>query len=225
MSALGASSLTAIVDYDTWDNYPFIIARGDNGATQPIWLGPVGQVNVPVIGQYCLTHRSKVVLGVQADLLFSGVGDPGSWTDQSVDDPRGAGFIEMAQDDADAEYVNGLEIYYDRMAVLSRLVTLIWYLDPDPTQNNLLQTLRIGTISGLSAIQFGTGDVMFLSDSGIRSLRAMNISMAASVIDVGSPIDPIVTNHILTNPSEAAVARAVIEPVFGRYWLAFDNTI
>jgi hypothetical protein len=224
-SSIGASNITAIVDYDTWDNYPFIIARGDNGLTQPIWLGPAGQVDIPVKGQYCRTHRSKVYMGDQADLRFSDVGDPGSWTDQDVNDPRGAGFISQAQDDADAEYVTGLEIYYDRMAVLARLVTLIWYLDPDPTQNNLLQTLRIGTISGLSAIQFGTGDVMFLSDSGIRSLRAMNISMAASVIDVGSPIDPIVTNHILTNPVEAYVARAVIEPVFGRYWLAFDNTI
>ena len=50
VSALGASSLTRIVDYDTWNNYPFIIARGDNGATQPMWLGPAGQVNVPVNG-------------------------------------------------------------------------------------------------------------------------------------------------------------------------------
>lgn len=225
VSVTGGTVLTRIVDYDTWDNYPFIIVQADNGATQPIWLGPAGQVNVPVKGQYCRTHRSKVYLGDQADLRFSDVGDPGSWTDQDVNDPRGAGFIQQAQDDADAEYVTGLEIYYDRMAVMARLVTLIWYLDPDPTQNTLLQTLRIGTISGLSAIQFGTGDVMFLADSGIRSLRAMNISMAASVIDVGSPIDPIVTNHILTNPAEAYVARAVIEPVFGRYWLAFDNTI
>jgi hypothetical protein len=225
VSVLSATSLARIVDYDTWDNYPFIIAQGDNGSNRPMWLGPAGQVNVPVAGQYCRTHRSKLYLGDQADLRFSDVGDPGAWSDQDVNDPRGAGFISMAQDDADAEFINGLEIYYDRMAVLSRLVTLIWYLDPDPTQNNLLQTLRIGTISGLSAIQFGTGDVMFLSDSGIRSLRAMNISMAASVIDVGSPIDPIVTNHILTNPSEAYVARAVIEPINGRYWLAFDNTI
>jgi hypothetical protein len=226
VSAFG-TSLTKIVDYDTFDNYPFIIAQSDTGATQPIWLGPNGQQNTPspVGGQFVRTHRLKVYVADGEDVRFCDVGDPGTWTDQDVNAPLGAGFIPMSQDDADAEYIRGIETYYDRVAVMARLVTLIWYFDPDPTLNNLLQTLRIGTISGLSTVQFGTGDVMFLADSGIRSLRAMNISMAAAVIDVGSPIDPIITSRVLSDPAGGAVARGIVEPVFGRYWLAWGNTI
>lgn len=225
-TVLGAP-LSDVVDYDTYDNDPFIIAQGSNGATYPIWLGPNGQQNVPspVNGTFVRTHRSKTYLADGQDVRFSDVGDPGTWTDQDVNAPRGAGFIGMAEEDADAEQINAMEVYYDRIAVMARLVTLIWYFDPDPTQNSLLQTLRIGTIAPLSAQQFGTGDVMFLADSGVRSLRAMNISMAAAVIDVGSPIDQILTTAALNDPVSARAAKAVIEPVFGRYWLGINNTI
>lgn len=221
----GATALTGIVDWDTYSNNPFIIAQADNGATQSIWLGPAGQVNAPVNGTFCRTHSTKMYLADGADVRFSDVGDPGSWSDQDVDSPRGAGYIDMSTDDADAEQINAIEVYYDRMAVMARLVTLIWYFDPDPTQNSLLQTLRIGTLAPLSAVQFGTGDVIFLADSGVRSLRAMNISMAAAVIDVGSPIDPILTEAILADPVTARASRAVLEPIKGRYWLCFGSTI
>jgi len=222
---IGGLTLNRIVDFDTFDNYSFIIGGYNNGGTRPCWLGPAGPVIPSINGQFCRTHRTKVYVADGDNVRFSDVGDPGAFTDQDVNSPRGAGYIAMAQDDADAEYINGIEIYYDRVAVMARLVTLIWYFDPDPTLNNLLQTLRIGTISGLSTVQFGTGDVMFLADSGIRSLRAMNISMAAAVIDVGSPIDPILTSAILNNPTEASRAKGIVEPVFGRYWLAFGSTI
>lgn len=218
-------NLTRVTDYDTYSNYPFIIAVDDGaGRVQPMWLGPAGQVNVPYYGSFARTHRSKMYIASGQYLRFSDVGDPGTW-DDALDAPLGAGFIDQAENDAEAESINAIEIYYDRVAVMARLVTLIWYLDPDPTQNNLLQTLRIGTIAPRSAVQFGTGDVMFLADSGVRSLRAMNISMAAAVIDVGSPIDPILTQLGVTNPGATQAAIGVIEPIFGRYWLAIGSTI
>lgn len=219
----GASSLTGVLDWDSYSNDPFIVAQTNNGATQPIWLPDGSQVNAPVSGTFCRTHRTKMYLADGENVRFSDVGDPGSWSDQDVNAPMGAGYIDMAGDDADAEQINAIEVYYDRMAVMARLVTLIWYFDPDPTQNNLLQTLRIGTLAPLSAIQFGTGDVMFLADSGVRSLRAMNISMAAAVIDVGSPIDPILTAAMLADPAAAKAAKGIVEPIKGRYWLAMND--
>jgi hypothetical protein len=45
------------------------------------------------------------------------------------------------------------------------------------------------------------------------------------VTDVGSPIDAIIQQAIITNPTAALQSRAVIEPNTGRYWLAIGNII
>jgi hypothetical protein len=111
------------------------------------------------------------------------------------------------------------------MAVFSRLMTQLWNLDPDPSQDQIGQLLRIGTMAPHSILQFGTGDVLFLSDSGVRSLKAFNINLAAAVSDVGSAIDLILTPILAANPDAAAAARAVVQPIQGRYWLYLNGTI
>jgi len=101
----------------------------------------------------------------------------------------------------------------------------MWTLDPDPANDEIGQLLRSGTIAAKSMIQFGTGDVLFLSDSGVRSLKAMNINLAAAVSDVGSAIDSILINVIRDDPGCVVKSRAVVQPIQGRYWLYVDGTI
>ena len=68
--------------------------------------------------------------------------------------------------------------------------------------------------------------MLFLSDTGIRSLRVENISLAAGVTDVGSPIDGIIQPIVKANAGQFAQnACACIEPNTGRYWLAIGSTI
>jgi hypothetical protein len=85
--------------------------------------------------------------------------------------------------------------------------------------------LRIGTMTPRSMVQFGTGDVLFLSDSGVRSLKALSVNLAASVSDVGAAIDPLLTEAIRLNPGYTAWCDAVVQPIQGRYWLSYVNTI
>jgi hypothetical protein len=117
----------------------------------------------------------------------------------------------------------GVEIYYDKLALFSELSTQMWNVVSDPKQNSLGQVLRqTGTRSPWSVQQYGSGDILFLASSGIRSLKARDISNSAAVSDIGSPIDDLVRN---LPDEDKVIGRSVLEPVVGRVWFAFRRKI
>jgi hypothetical protein len=175
-------------------------------------------------GYYSRTFKTKMYRIDGNYLHFSGVDDPTVQDPASVSNP-GAGFTNMAINDPEGEFLEGMEIYYGSMAIFARLVTQIWSLDPDPSKDQLSQVLRIGTNAPHSIQQFGTGDILFLSDSGVRSLKAQNINLSASVSDVGSAIDLMLIPIMRANPGDLWNARAIVQPIQGRYWLHFSGTI
>lgn len=175
-------------------------------------------------GTYSRTYKTKMYRTSAGYLYFSGTGDPSVTDPDSTANP-GAGFINLAINDPEGESVNGMEVFYNQMAVFARLTTQIWTLDPDPTNDALSQVLRIGSPAPYTILQFGTGDVLFLSDSGVRSLKALTINLAASVSDVGSAIDLIVTPVAAAEGPSVFFAQAVVEPIHGRYWLFLKDTI
>jgi hypothetical protein len=174
-------------------------------------------------GNYNRAFKSKMYSTNGNLLQFSSVDNP-AISDNTPANP-GGGFIDLSQHDADVEELGGIEIYIDNLAVFARLATQIWAVDPDPTLNTLKQVIRVGSLAPHSIFQFGTGDVLFLSDSGIRSLRALNYTLAAGVVDVGSPIDRLVRDTIRQFPTAAEESRATVQPVAGRYWLNIGNTV
>jgi hypothetical protein len=167
---------------------------------------------------YARTWRSKVYRIDGRYLRFSGVNNPAENDPASVTYP-GAGFINLAINDPDGEDLQSMEVFYSNMAVMARLQTQIWALDPDPKKDELNQLLRIGIVAPRSIVQFGTGDVLFLSDSGVRSLKQQTLNVAASVSDVGSAIDLILVPIIQSSPTVVRKADAVVQPPQGRYRL------
>jgi hypothetical protein len=132
----------------------------------------------------------------------------------------------LSLNDPDGEDALSMEVFYQSMAVMARLQTQIWGLDPDPTKDVLNQLLRQGIVSSQSIVQFGTGDVLFLSDSGVRSLKSQStFTVAAGVSDVGSAIDLLLIPVIRTNSADVQHAEAVVQPIQGRYWLVIGDTI
>jgi hypothetical protein len=199
----------------------------ENGPTN-WWLGNV----VPgYTGSAPFVSAQKMYRLSGSILYFSGVGDPSviDPLDPAGDGPNtvnpGAGFIDMSHVDENGQNLIGMQAYYKEVAIFSRRCCLLFTLDPDLANNTFEQVIHIGALSNDSILQFGTGDVLFLSDSGVRSLRVINISLAAGVTDVGSPIDALIQAAIIANPNAALNARAVIEPNTGRYWLAIGSTI
>ena len=112
-------------------------------------------------------------------LIFSAVGDATVWSDPSADylgnvAANGSGYIDISSNDADSFALYGMEVYYDKMAIFSKLSAQLWFLDPDPSLNQYYQTLRdAGALSPNSVRQYVANDVYFLGSHGIRSaLRA-----------------------------------------------------
>jgi hypothetical protein len=224
--AAAPEQIVFLSDVEAYDDKFFVCGEGASGTTYCWYDGALvleadGSYSH---GSYVRTWKSKMYRIDQQYLRFSGVNNPAQNDPASVDEP-GAGFINISLNDPDGESLQSMEVYYSSMAVLSRLQTQMWTLDPDPTNDTLGQLLRIGTVAPRSIVQFGTGDVLFLSDSGVRSLKALYINLAASVSDVGSAIDNLLIAAIRANPTGILRADAVVQPIQGRYWLSVEDTI
>ena len=172
--------------------------------------------------QHIRTFQGKMY-GVQGpNLWFSAVGDPTDW-----DTGTGAGFINLASQDAESADNLGLEVYFGKLAIMSNYSTQIWQVDPDPNNSFQEQVLRnAGTFASRSVRQYGNGDVLFLSASGIRSLNAKDSSNSAAVTDIGSPVEPEIRDILLSTPSEQySESFALTEPITGRFWMVVAGRV
>lgn len=150
-----------------------------------------------------------------------GVSDPTKWNTADANVVN-AGLIDMSTQDGSNDEVVAVGTYQNRIAVFSRRYVQIWSVGPLPEDKQLIQILNnIGTVSPRTVASFGDQDVFFLSESGVRSLRARDSSNLASAADVGNPIDPELVDFVLTQTKEdVQSAVAVVEPTDGRYWVA-----
>jgi hypothetical protein len=141
------------------------------------------------------------------------------------DSGTGHGFINLSLQDADSERLTSLEVYYDKLAIFSSDAIQLWAVDPDPLQNAYVQLLRgAGSTAPRATSQYGSGDVLYLDQSGVRSMKAKDSSNSAAVSDIGSPIDPLIT-RIVTERGQTYFnnATALLEPLVGRFWMVFPD--
>ena len=212
-----------IIDVESFDGGFYVIGVDATGRSYIWWNGLLTNA-AQLRGTYARTYKTKMYRVDGSYLRFSGVNNP------DVEDPAnttnpGAGFINIATNDPDGETGEAMEIFYDKAAIFARLTTQLWHLDPDPTLDAIQQVLRIGTLAPRSVLQFGTGDILFLSDSGIRSLKSQTVTTTAAVSDVGSAIDPLMTTAVRVTPGAAQAAQGVVQPIAGRYWLALGDKV
>ena len=207
-----------LLDWELFDGKVYVVIMTSNGAIEHHFDGAYVS---GAVGRYIETYRNKMYSINAGNLHFSATGNPSDWNG------TGSGFINLGTEDSASGTLLGLEIYYDQLAVMSRYTTQFWTVDADPANNQLVQTLRsTGTYAPLSPRQYGTGDVLYLDTSGLRSLQARNSSNAASVSDVGSPID-LVIEELYRERTEGYLATglSVIEPRTGRYWFILPDRI
>lgn len=216
-----------------------------SGAT-PVSVRPVSGVENEYIiiaaEKKCYTWKTENGVGNWT------VSDPSAedllWIDEKTQ-RTGCGYMDTAVQESGGVGLLGLEIYYDKLAVMSDQTTQLWSMDVDPNQNALAQVLRnTGTRAAKSVLQYGSGDVLFLASSGIRSLKARDASNSAAVTDIGSPVDRYVrglgdkyddwkpgprvgSSRIMSTSglSYLANCQSVNEPVIGRFWACFPNEI
>jgi len=185
------------------------------------------------IGTSARTFRGKVYATVQGTLYFSDANNPTRWTTTFTNsagkkEDTFAGFESLSSQTGGAEALVTTAPYQGFLAVFARRSTQIWQVVAgDPSDNLPKQILdNVGSIAPRSAMNFGEMDVFFLSDTGVRSLRARDSSNAAVVFDVGTAVDPLVINQ-MNSLSETDVTKAcgVVEPREGRYMLALGDKV
>lgn len=177
-----------------------------------------------IIPTYCFTFNEKVYALASATAYFSAVNDATTWNNPTGNNN---GFVELSNWYATAENLVAASPYQGRLAFFSRFTTQIYIIDADPAKWQQQQILQnIGTLAPFSVQNLGDLDVMFLSDTGIRSLRARDLTLNAFVNDLGSPIDQLVLANIAANGTTlSSEAQSVVDPATGRYWLYLNGTI
>lgn len=174
-------------------------------------------------GAFVKTVGSKMYSTSRSNLHFSGIQQPTKWTTDAV----GAGFIDMSSQASGSEDLTALARYNNFLAIFAERVIQMWYVDPDENNNLQKQTLNnTGTASPRSVTQFGDSDVFYLSESGLRSLRARDASNSAATTDIGVPVDTLITEVVRgLTPEQRDNITGLIEPLDGRFWLTAGTRI
>lgn len=216
-----AETITRILDVQTFAGKHYVIARFSDNSIRHYYDGtlvPSSQVQ----GTNVRAFKSKLYCVDGVNVRSSAILDATDWT-------VGAGYsiTDVTTEDADVTDLVGLEQYYSTLALFARNSVQIWAMDPDPTKNSLIQVLgNIGLVAPNGVARYANGDTLFLSDTGIRSLRARDASNSAVLNDVGSPVDAIVAERraVLTQ-TQAEKITALVDPLTGRYWLIWADEV
>ena len=174
------------------------------------------------MGRIVRSFRTKMYSAIRALMPFSDNNDPTKITTGS-----GSGTINISSQDEGSQRLTAIGVYQGRLAVFARNTTQIWQVDPGPANNTFLQLLpNTGTRSPKAVIGYGNSDLIYLSGTGIRSLRARDSSNAAFSDDIGTRIDDNVV-AFLNSVTDADIenAVAIVDPNDGRVWIAIKDRI
>lgn len=226
-SAVGDAVSIAAVDPGPDPNGYAVAFTLSNGLTvSPTTLAMANgadSTNTYQPGEFVKTISQKVYSTSGPNTHFSGIAEPTKWTT----DTTGAGFIDMSSESSGSEALTALARYQNFVAVFAPTVVQIWFMDPDPALNRLVQILNnTGTASPRSVTAFGNSDLLYMDESGLRSMRARDSSNAAATTDIGVPVDTLITEQLETlDENERKQVIGLIEPRFGRFWLIMRGKI
>lgn len=217
-----ARTISRVLDVSLFGTGMYVIVRFDDDSIGHFYVTTSGAAQLTgVSGTNARTHQMKLYLVDGRNLRFSAVGDPDDFAG------TGSGIIDVAQQDTGSTVLVGVEQYYSYLALLARNAIQLWQMDVDPNKNALIQVLgNIGLVAPNAAAKYGNGDVLFLSDTGVRSIRARDSSNAAVLNDIGSPIDPrIAEKRGVLTPADAEKITALVDPLTGHFWLVWGREV
>lgn len=229
---LVGANISFILDTDVFDNQFYVVVAETDGSIKHYYNG-VHVADAPP-APTVMSHRSKMYAVLNNIVYFSALNNPAAWTPNVTN--VGAGFIQLDGQDEGAIALIGLAPYYDQLALFGRNSIQLWAMDEDPTQNQLINTLGgTGLVAFKALGRYATGDVLYLHDSGVRSLKARDSSNAAIVSDIGSPMDEELRALVAAArrastpgnlvPDSLILAAGASEPSTGQFWLVINQSI
>lgn len=224
-------TLVRIVGHTMFEGKPYVLALYDdgsvihyyNGTVVPAWAPGGGLEAYRATG--CVTLGRKVFVVAGPSLHGCELDSPLVWNTGT----NGAFTRDLSTHLEGSVNLSGIAVYIDKLAIFAPKSTQIWFADPDPAKDYIVQTLpNLGTIAGGSITSYGDSDVFLLARTGIRSLRARELSAAnlATSYDIGAPVDPDVKPLVRAlGPDAVARSVAIVDPVDGRYLLALGSRV
>ena len=223
----GGITIDRISDWDLFNGLFYIVLHGTNGLYYH-YYNQILVTDAMATSSSIRTYGGKMY-GVDGKLLrFSKINDPTVWTPPIPPVTNdGTGYIDLSAQDPTRPTSSGWKPIYGQLAIFSSLSTQLWTVASDPSQNKFNQLLRsTGMLATNGITQYGNGDVLYLSSHGIRSLRVQNISLTAGITDVGTPIDELFRQLLITNgPSWFVSARCLIQPRSARVFVVLPDRI
>jgi hypothetical protein len=179
----------------------------------------------PATGKSVFVYKERIWSVAESLLRYCKLAAPTVWNPAT--EGSDAGFINISVQNAGSSDLIAVAEFQSSVAIFGRDFITIFDLDTDPLNNALVRTLpNTGTRALGSVVSYGSNDVFYYDETGIRSLRARDSSSAASVSDVGTAIDTYLQEYARSVPTEQSrQAVSVIEPKDGRYMQAIGDRV
>lgn len=215
-----------------WDSGFVAVVSPDNGttcylvrftvntSTHTVTATNIADVNGPKSGKMVTaTGRIYAISDDGLSVKFCKVGDTSDWT--AAGD---AGSLPVAQHFGSGQRAYGLGLYQGKLAVFTDKSIQLWIVDPDPTAMELERVVDgVGTRHHKSIVSLN-GDLMFQSETGIRSLTTLSNALFPTDVDLGLPIQrltvsPTALTRFVLGSFEPSVMALAATP-FGQYWVS-----
>ena len=226
------ASRARLLGVSRWNNGFLVVMTADEGVTFRRALfsvnpathtgtgAPVTDVNMPNTG--VMTTAGSRIFAASDDgqtVRFSAVGNPADWTAAG-----NAGFLPVSQHFGSGQRVYGLGQYQGKLAVFTDQSIQLWVIDPDPTAMALERVVEgVGTRHHGSIVSL-YGDLLFLSETGVRSLTTLANALFPTDVDVGLPIKPFTKSPEplvrFVNGGLVPAVTAIAAGPFSQYWLS-----
>lgn len=183
----------------------------------------ITDANMPSTGLMATaTARVYAISDDGQSVKFSAVGDTTDWTTSG-----NAGSLPVSQHFANGQRAYGLGLYQGKLAVFTDESIQLWALDPDPTAMSLDRVIDgVGTRHHHSIVSL-YGDLLFLSESGVRSLTTLTNALFPADVDVGLPIRTFTESpDSLTRTANGGLVPSVKGIAAGplsQYWVTAPN--
>lgn len=226
------ASRTRLMGVSRWNNGFVGVLTPDEGATfhraifsvntgtHTVTATPIADVNMPNTG--IMTTAAGRIFQISDDgqnVRFCAVGTPADWTTSG-----NAGFLPVSQHFGSGQRAYGLGQYQGKLAVFTDQSIQLWNIDPDPTAMALDRVVDgVGTRHHSSIVSL-YGDLLFLSETGVRSLTTLANALFPTDVDVGLPIKSFTKSPEqqvrFINGGLAPAVTGIAAGPFSQYWLS-----
>jgi len=173
----------------------------------------ISDVNCPNTKAVIKKAQSIWAIGTTGDTVrFTATSNPRDWTTASD-----AGFLPVGLQQSGATVAKGLGEYNSQLLVLFPDSAQVWTVDTAPTNNALAQIVDVGSKHPYSHANM-SGDVFFLSPQGVRSITNLENTSNLIDVDVGSPVDSLITSIFGSNSPRALYYRGG-----GQFWMYYGT--